>query len=783
MQLVSLELSGFKSFARKTTFSFTASITAIVGPNGSGKSNSKDAFLWVLGEQSIKSLRGKRGEDLIWNGSTGVPRANRASASLCFDNSSRTIALDLDVVSIERVVYRDGVNEYALNGSRVRLRDVAGLLAQANIGASGHHIISQGEADRILACSPGERRSMIEDALGLRVYHYKLAESVKKLDQTEENIRSVEALRREVAPHLKFLKKQAARLERARSLARDLVVLYRAYFASEEAELRVRGEELRVARTDVVARREALAHEREAFSLTESEGSVVESASSETGEIETALRELRAERERQSRELGRIEGVLEMLRGGHAREKAAHTEERPLGVVPFADLEELAALVGEHIEKLKGEEDLVLLRDALERLRQHVTSFVAERRAGQRVQEAGAALSSDEQERLVLERERLVSAISILGERERLLARDQREREEASRVLRERVHERERALGELEMRAHTLTADERALEGRETELERDLLEAKREQGEAAVLLGREVLLYDVPAEGEQRIETAQSSPAARAARSGTTDAGASSAARAERERARRDIERLRIRLEEAGSAESIEALREYEATAERDAFLERELADLARSRQSLEALMSELRGELETRFRDGLQKINEQFQEFFSLLFDGGRAAVVLSISRGRQRPSSAAEEALSSDFEEGEGDTDRENESADMGLDVEVSLPRKRLRGLEQLSGGERALTSIALIFAISQVHPPPFLILDETDAALDEANSRRYGDMIERLAERSQLILITHNRETMSRAGVLYGVTMGSDGVSQLLSVRLDEAVAAVE
>jgi chromosome segregation protein len=112
-------------------------------------------------------------------------------------------------------------------------------------------------------------------------------------------------------------------------------------------------------------------------------------------------------------------------------------------------------------------------------------------------------------------------------------------------------------------------------------------------------------------------------------------------------------------------------------------------------------------------------------------------------------------------------------------GIEISVALPKKRVQSLMQLSGGERALTSIALIFAMSQVNPPPFLILDETDAALDEANSRRYGDMIESLAKRSQLIVISHNRETMSRAGILYGVTMGADGVSKLLSVKFEEAV----
>jgi chromosome segregation protein len=129
-----------------------------------------------------------------------------------------------------------------------------------------------------------------------------------------------------------------------------------------------------------------------------------------------------------------------------------------------------------------------------------------------------------------------------------------------------------------------------------------------------------------------------------------------------------------------------------------------------------------------------------------------------------------------------GEEDEDEEG-GVEEGVELHVSLPNKRVKGLEMLSGGERALTSIALIFAMSQVNPPPFIILDETDAALDEANSRRYGDMIEALAKKSQLVLITHNRETMSRAGILYGITMGVDGVSKLLSVKFDDAVAVAK
>src|ERR1043166_2955741 len=128
MRLKSIELAGFKSFAKKTQLEFGTDITAVVGPNGSGKSNVAESFRFVLGEQSMKSMRGKRGEDLIWNGSSTSPRANRASVKLVFDNrpsgGRRGLNLDFDEVSIERVVHRDGVNDYLLNGSQVRLRDI-----------------------------------------------------------------------------------------------------------------------------------------------------------------------------------------------------------------------------------------------------------------------------------------------------------------------------------------------------------------------------------------------------------------------------------------------------------------------------------------------------------------------------------------------------------------------------------------------------------------------------------------------------------------------------------
>ncbi|MDP1707183.1 MAG: AAA family ATPase [bacterium] len=236
---------------------------------------------------------------------------------------------------------------------------------------------------------------------------------------------------------------------------------------------------------------------------------------------------------------------------------------------------------------------------------------------------------------------------------------------------------------------------------------------------------------------------------------------------------KRMLERTKIRLEEAGgTGEDIR--HEHKEVSERETFLSKELDDLAKSAAGLSALIDDLDTELQKHFSDGLAKVNASFGEYFALMFGGGGARLAIEVEDDVEE---------SEDPEESYDERMGPKEKQRQGIEIAVNLPRKKVRSLMQLSGGERALTSIALIFAMSQVNPPPFLILDETDAALDEANSRRYGDMIENLAEKSQLIVITHNRETMSRTSILYGVTMGGDGVSRLLSVKFDEAVAVAK
>ncbi|MEX2368931.1 MAG: AAA family ATPase, partial [Candidatus Paceibacterota bacterium] len=228
-----LEINGFKSFANKSQLSFNAAISAIVGPNGSGKSNAAEAFRFVLGEQSLKTLRARNSDDLLYNGGHEGQRRNRASVKAVFDNSDGLLDIDYKEVTIERLVQRGDASTYRVNGSQVRLKDVVDLLADANIGTSRHHIISQGESDRILNVHERERKSIIEDALGLGRFYRRRKEALQKLDRTQKNLAEIESHRQELLPALRFLTKQKERIEETKKLRAQLTERYQQFFRRE----------------------------------------------------------------------------------------------------------------------------------------------------------------------------------------------------------------------------------------------------------------------------------------------------------------------------------------------------------------------------------------------------------------------------------------------------------------------------------------------------------------------------------------------------------------------
>ena len=200
--------------------------------------------------------------------------------------------------------------------------------------------------------------------------------------------------------------------------------------------------------------------------------------------------------------------------------------------------------------------------------------------------------------------------------------------------------------------------------------------------------------------------------------------------------------------------------------------MKRALDDTATAIEELDNIMRERRDE-------SLKKINEEFSRFFRLLFNGGQAKLVpLYSDAGEEAAENAEKNEEVVEEEELKIESGVKGEPILAGVDIQATPPGKRIKDISILSGGERALTSVALLCAILSHSPSPFVFLDEVDAALDESNSIRFAEIIEQLADKTQIIVITHNRASMSKAQVLYGVTMGDDGTSHLLSVKLEEA-----
>lgn len=746
-----LEISGFKSFAKKSTLDFTNSVTAIVGPNGSGKSNVVEAIRFVLGEQSMKSLRGKSGSDLIFKGSKVLPKLSRAVVSIVFDNTHRKFAdspladglkLDFDEVSISREVFADGASRYLINGSEVRLRDVLEILSRVNIGASGHHIISQGEADRILTSSSKDRRSMVEDALGLKVYQYRLRESERKLDKTRANMKEVGLLRREIAPHIQFLKKQVEKIEKAESMRQELSGMYQEYLKREDHYLSQ--ERKKFDHEHKLLNQEMNFLEAELTAIEQSQGASVRYEEEDALDNARAkIQDIRRVADDLSRKLGRIEGMIELKEQPVAK---ADSPRESIRLSRF-ELEEIIKSVDETIESARRAPTLEDVFPILSNIRSLVRKLLPH--------ENTPVVEEDNSDAL---RELRESKENILKEVESLRAEESKLQETVStlnRAIEEKGRESrasEKIRFDMLMKRNELENKISLLGVQKESFDREERHFMEELKEASVLIGPQILSYkgfDVQGEDDNR---------------------------ALQEERRRKIERIKIKLEDAGASGGAETMQEYKEVTERDQFLARELEDITKSIESLESLIRELKETLDIQFKEGIEKINTEFQNFFSTMFGGGTAFLSLVAEPKRKRKGEEEDEEETSDLEDQE-------EEFHHGIEINVSLPQKKVKELSMLSGGERSLTSIALLFAISQVNPPPFLVLDETDAALDEANSKRYGDMIEKLSEFSQLVVVTHNRETMSRAGVLYGVTVGADGGSKLLSIKFDEAVAVAK
>ncbi|MFA6503425.1 MAG: AAA family ATPase [Patescibacteria group bacterium] len=733
MYLKRLELQGFKTFAQKTVLVFEPDVgnrrglTAVVGPNGSGKSNIADALRWVMGEQSRKLLRAKKSEDVVFSGSEKKSRAGFAEVSMTLVNDDKQ-ELDFSEILITRRLYRDGQSEYEINQQSVRLTDVIMLLAQCGIGQRTYSVIGQGMVDEVLSSSPAERKDFFDEAAGLRPFQLKRQSSMNKLDAARENLKQSETLLREIAPRLTSLDRQVKRLEQREGLETELKDLELQYHGGMWRQLR---SALQTSKT---------LHEKSAEKATQASAEA-DKLEEELHAMEKAIppsegfRELRSVLDKLSEE--RVGLRERQLKLESTREIAIARAEKPWSPLP------LSKIIGEIEDLHKRQLELLEMLENPKSDQQKIKNLAGDIHA--KVADLLNKLQrpAPEPEKVQAEDPKVTAEVKEILQ----AMSDVEKRMQATQIELEQWNKRED-----QKRSHVFEV-QRELSRRRQEAQ----SAERRMSEAAVELARVETRRDAFLQELRTHRPEQETELDKLADEVKTNESP--------EALLPKLTKLRAQLEWIGGIDP-EILKEYKETKARYEDLSVQTNDLLQAIVSLETIVKELDQTIAERSAVSFRGLNTQFELYFKRLFGGGEASLVEVFPEPEYN-------------EQGEMIKEADGEAARVGIEIMATPPGKRLKAIALLSGGERALVSIALICAIMATNPSPFVVLDEVDAALDESNSSKFAEIVSTLADRTQFVIVTHNRATMSHAHILYGVTMGADGVSQLLSVKLQDVI----
>jgi len=772
MYLKSIEMKGFKSFPERTRLEFSPGVSVIVGPNGSGKSNITDAVLWALGEQSPGAIRGASMQDVISAGGKGIGQRRTAEVEVTIDNGEGRAATELSEISVQRRLDRSGDGGYRLNGARCRLVDVVEVLSDTNLGREMHSVISQGRVESIVHSKPRERRLLVEEAAGLGKHRKRRRRAELKLRSARDNLDRALDVEREARARLRPLKRQAEAAELGARIER------------QELELRGRlvAEELRFG----ADRAEAAQRAAEA---ARAERAKLEQRLAEVSERRRAAEERFAARDRERTQAW---GILTKLRGDQQRiaVRAASLSEREIALA--ASLEKLRAefgpltldlgtggAPGERASKL--EEELAEIDSGLRGAGEGLARARSEA-AAESEREAALGAVRGGAERAIRHARR---AEGLLGERHR-------------EALRARVAEGDELLDDVRSSLAAAGAAEAAIRARVERIETTVVgeqgdgdaiaeqmrECSRQESELQVeMKAASDKLTEAEVEaahlGDRRAEAAKEL-ATIAERLGE-EVGPAEEPLSDDERADigRRLERLERRRAQIGPVNPL-AEQEYEEAREHVESLQVQREDIERGMRELETLIGDVDREIERAFEQTFEATAKNFEEMVEHLFPGGRGA----LRRVSLRPSrEAAEEAPAEAAEAAEPDLEEEGaeeEREELGVEIEVTPAGKSTRKLSLLSGGEKSLVALAFVFAVFLARPCPFYILDEVEAALDDANIDRFLQLIRRFSGRAQFVIVTHQKRTMDAADVLYGVTMGGDGVTKVVSRRLPREVA---
>jgi len=771
MYLKSIEMKGFKSFPGRTKLEFSPGVSVIVGPNGSGKSNITDAVLWALGEQSPGSIRGASMQDVISAGGKGIGQRRAAEVEVVIDNSEGRAATELSEIAVQRSLDRSGDGVYRLNGARCRLVDVVEVLSDTNLGREMHSVISQGRVESIVHSKPRERRLLVEEAAGLGKHRKRRRRAELKLRAARDNLDRALDLEREARARLRPLKRQAQAAELGARIER------------EELELRGRlvAEELRFGKDRALAAEKAAEQAR-------ARRAEIERRLTAVSERRRAAEERFAERDRERTQAW---GLLTKLRGEQQRIAVR------AAALPEREAELASALEGLRAEFGPLTLDLGTSEGAPAERARKLEEELGEIDAG--LAGAGEGLARARSDELAEpEREAALGDVQAGAERAARHARraegllGERHRE----ALRRRVAAGEELLDDVRSAAAAAVAAEAAIrvrverieakvvgeQGGGDEIAEEMRECSRQESELQVeMKAASDTLTEAQVEaahlGDRRAEAAKELASIAERLGEGVDPAEQALGNAEREEIDRRLQRLERRRTQIGPVNPL-AEQEYEEAREHVEAVQTQREDTERGMHELEALIGDIDREIERAFEQTFEATAKNFEEMVEHLFPGGRGRLRRVSLRSVRDPDE--EPAAEAEAEDDEEDGEEEEEREVLGVEIEVTPAGKSTRKLSLLSGGEKSLVALAFVFAVFLARPCPFYILDEVEAALDDANIDRFLQLIQRFSDRAQFVIVTHQKRTMDAADVLYGVTMGGDGVTKVVSRRLPRELA---
>ena len=727
MQLKHIKLSGFKSFVDPTKISFPTNMVGVVGPNGCGKSNVIDAVRWVLGELSAKNLRGESMVDVIFNGSEKRKASGQCSIELLFDNSSAKIGgeyASFNEVSIKRIMTRDAQSNYFINNTKCRRKDVQDIFLGTGLGPSSYAIIEQGMVSKLVSAKPDELRTHIEEAAGVSKYRERRKETESRIKRTKENLSRVKDIRDEIARLIRRLKNQAKAADKYNLLKKDKAKLEldKAILFSIEAK----------------NNRDSLqknldAHNRD-LKIKNAECETIQSQidqyrtenDSILSEYETAQKNFYAvgaeiaKREANLQNINKSESETKysLQKAKQNYEKARESEKNFDELSPSEKAMHILNDVIDIIEKYGINNDSI--KEKAQELKKLLVDILNIATAQSKSLTEEYLSRQNELEVQIEEAESLKG--SIEEEMEEFVNKSSKA-ESVLIDLRQKQSKFNEELRDLENKKSIADLDSRSISEKITDVRVELktheinLENSNKKIKEA---GIEIESIDFSVYEGTTFEEIEDKLI--------------------------DVDAKIIKL----GAINLAAPEEIAEESARKEELDEQYADLTEALDKLTAAIKKIDDETKTIFKDSFNAVNTRLKEMFPKLFGGGMAELTLN-----------------------------DDDALNAGVVLMARPPGKKNSSISQLSGGEKALTALALVFAIFELNPAPFCLLDEVDAPLDDLNTLRFINMVEEMSSSVQFIFITHNKVSMERSNYLMGVTMQEAGVSRMVSVDVSQAL----